>query len=594
MPTLDQALVLAILASMVVLFVWDRLRFDLVALLGLLAAMASGVVPPDRAFAGFGDQVVVIVASVLVLSAAVGKSGAVGRAVRRLEPRLRTTGARVAALTAGVTVLSAFMKNIGALAVFLPIAVQVARRGGTPPSALLMPMAFGSLVGGLVTLVGTSPNILVSRARAELAGQPFGMFDFAPVGLGVAAAALAFLAFGWRLLPVAGRRAPAAPSAAFAVEPYLAEAWLPKASPLVGRTVADLEARGGGEVAVAAIVREGGRRYVPAGHWTLFADDLLVLQSDPHALRRIVAEAGLRLAGVDGRPAKSLPAGGIGVVEAVVMPGSTLVGCSPAETRLREAHGLSLLAVARRGQGIATRLHQLRFQAGDVLVLQGAAEAMPDALRGLGCLPLVDRATGLGEPQRDVLPLVLLALAVAVVASGLVPVAAAFFGAAVLAVLLGVLTPREAYAALDLPILVLLACLIPISDAVGRTGGAELIAGGLAAIAGALPPVGAVVLVLVAAMALTPFLNNAAAALIMAPVAAGLASKLGLRPDPFLMAVAVGCACDFLTPIGHQCNTLVMGPGGYRFGDYWRLGLPLSAIVAAVATALIPLFWPLR
>jgi di/tricarboxylate transporter len=593
MLTLDQAIAFTIVAGMVALFVWDRIRYDLVALLGLLAAMASGIVPPEGAFAGFGDQVVIIVASVLVLGAAVGKSGVIGRAIRRLEPSMRTTGTRVAALTTGVTALSALMKNIGALAIFLPIAVQVARRGGTPPSALLMPMAFGSLVGGLVTLVGTSPNILVSRVRAELTGEPFGMFDFAPVGLGVAAAALVFLAFGWRLLP-AGRRAQAAPSAAFEVEPYLSEAWLPEGSPLVGKTVADLEARGAGEVTVAAIVREGGRRYVPAGHWTLFAGDLLMLRSDPHALHRLVAEARLRLGGADKSQGKRMPAGDVGVVEAVVMPSSALVGCSPEELQLREAHGVNLLAIARRGQGIATRLHHVRFQAGDVLVLQGNAGAMPDALKGLGCLPLVDRATGLGQPRQEYLPLMLVGLAMAAVALGLVPVAAAFFGAAVFAVLLGVLTLREAYEAIDLPILVLLACLIPISDAVGRTGGAELIAGGLAAVAGALPRFGAVALVLVAAMALTPFLNNAATALIMAPIAAGLAAKLGLNPDPFLMAVAIGAACDFLTPIGHQCNTLVMGPGGYRFGDYWRLGLPLSAIVVAVATALIPLFWSLR
>jgi len=578
---------------MMALFIWNRLRYDLVALLALLAAMASGIVPPDKAFAGFGDPVVVIVASALVLSAAVGKSGMIGRAIRHLEPRLRTTGARVAMLTAGVTVLSALMKNIGALAIFLPIAVQVARRSGTPPSMLLMPMAFGSLVGGLVTLVGTSPNILVSRVRAELTGQPFAMFDFAPVGLGVAGAALAFLAFGWRLLP-GGRRAQAPPSAAFEVEPYLSEARLPGGSPLVGKTVAELEARGEGEVAVIAIVREGGHRYIPAGHWTLFADDLLVLRSDPHSLQRIVAETGLRLAGVgNGRPKGSPPAGDVGVVEAVVMPGSALVGCSPEELRLREVHGVNLLAIARRGQEIATRLRQVRFQAGDVLVLQGAAGPMPDALRGLGCLPLVDRATGLGEPRRDVLPLLLLALAMTVVALGLAPVAAAFFGAAVLVVMSRILTLREAYEALDLPILVLLACLIPISDAVAGTGGAGLIAGGLAELAGALPPVGAVALMLVTAMALTPFLNNAATALIMAPIAASLATQLGLNPDPFLMAVAIGCACDFLTPIGHQCNTLVMGPGGYRFGDYWRLGLPLSVIVVVVATILIPIVWTL-
>ena len=579
---------------MVALFAWNRLRHDLVALLGLLAAMACGVVPPDKAFVGFGDQVVVIVASALVASAGVGKSGAIGRVVRRLEPHMRTTGRQVAVLTACVTVLSAFMKNIGALAIFLPIALQVARRTGTPPSSLLMPMAFGSLIGGLVTLIGTSPNILVSRVRSELLGAPFAMFDFAPVGLGVVLAGLAFLSVGWRLLP-AGRRAQAPPAAAFEVGPYLSEARLPVASPLVGKTVADLEALGEGDVAVVAIVREAGRRYIPAGNWTLFADDILVLQSDPHALRSIVEAARLRLVGSgDHGPARGRPAGDIGVVEAVVTTGSPLVGCSEEELRLREHHGVNLIAVSRRGQGIATHLRQVAFEPGDVLVLQGSVDVMPDWLKDLGCLPLVDRATGLGRSRQEYLPLVLLALAVAAVALHLAPVAAAFFAVAVLFVLLGVLTPKEAYNALDLPILVLLACLIPLSDAIASTGGAELIAGGLAFAAGALPPVGAVSLALVAAMAVTPFLNNAATVLIMAPVAVSLAGKLGLNPDPFLMAVAVGAACDFLTPIGHQCNTLVMGPGGYRFGDYWRLGLPLSAIVVVVGTVLIPLVWGVR
>ncbi|NOG71260.1 SLC13 family permease [Roseicella sp. DB1501] len=591
--TLDQVLVFAILAGMVALFIWGRFRYDLVALLALLAAMMCGVVPVEKAFAGFGDQVVVIIASALVLSAAVSKSSLIGRSIRHVEPRLRTTSARVAALTTGVTVLSAVMKNIGALAIFLPIAVQVARRSGTSPSMLLMPMSFGSLVGGLVTLVGTSPNILVSRVRAELIGQPFAMFDFAPVGLGIAGAALAFLAFGWRLLP-GGHGAQAARSAIFEVEPYLSEARLPEGSPLVGKSVAELEARSEGEVTVMAILREGDHRYVPAGHWTLYAGDLLVLRSNPHALQRIVAQTGLRLGDAGSGPVKTVSGSDIGVVEAVVMPGSALVGCSPAQLRLREVHGVSLLAIARRGQAIATRLRQLSFQAGDVLVLQGGSGAMPDALRTLGCLPLVDRATGLGERRHNVLPLLLLGMTMAVVSLELAPVAGAFFGAAVLAVLSGIVTLREAYEALDLPILVLLACLIPISDAVAGTGGAGMIAGGLAVVAGGLPPIGAVALVLLAAMALTPFLNNAATALIMAPIAASLATKLGLNPDPLLMAVAIGCACDFLTPIGHQCNTLVMGPGGYRFGDYWRLGLPLSITVIVVATTLIPIFWPLR
>jgi di/tricarboxylate transporter len=489
-----------------------------------------------------------------------------------------------------VTIMSAFMKNIGALAIFLPIAVQVARRSGTPPSKLLMPMAFGSLIGGLVTLVGTSPNILVSRVRSELLGVPFGMFDFAPVGLGVVAAGLAFLSVGWRLLP-GERRSQRSAAAAFEVQPYLFEAVLPATSPLVKKTVADLQAIGEGNVAVVAIIREKDRRSIPTGSSTLLADDILVLQGDPHTLRTIVEEGRLHLGG---ESTKGKRRSNVGVVEAVVMRNSPLVGCASTELRLRDRHGVSLIAISRQGQAITTHLRDVRFQAGDVLVLQGDLDDMPETLKNLDCLPLVDRATGLGRRRQEFLPLILVALAMVSVALNLIPVAVAFFGAAVLVVLFGVLTLREAYEAVELPILVLLACLIPISDAISSTGGAELIASALAAAAAALPPVGAVSLALVTAMALTPFLNNAATVLIMAPVGASLAGKLGLHAEPFLMAVALGAACDFLTPIGHQCNTLVMGPGGYRFGDYWRLGLPLSIIVIVVGTILIPLFWPLK
>lgn len=593
MPTLDQVLVFSILGVALVLFVWDRFRYDLVALMALLAALACGVVPMADAFKGFSDQVVVIVASALVISAGIGKSGLIGRAVRFMEPHLTSTGARVAALTAGVTVLSALMKNIGALAIFLPMAVQVARGSGTPVSALLMPMAFGSLVGGLVTLVGTSPNILVSRVRQEITGEPFAMFDFAPVGLAIAAAALVFLAFGWRLLPRDRQGQPSA-AEAFEVGPYMSEARVPEGSPMVGKTVAELEALADGEIVAVALLREGGRRYVPSGAWRLFAGDALILQGDPHRLTDLVAEAKLELAGAGKGPAKDLPTEEVGLVEAVVMPESALVGRTAREVRLREAHGLNLLAVARRGETIGARLRQVRIRAGDVLALQGPAGSMAEALRSLECLPLVDRATGLGQKRRDILPLVLLAVTMALVGFGILPVAPAFFGAAVLTVLCGVLTLQEAYEAIDAPILILLACLIPVSDAVASTGGAQLIAGGLAEVAGQLPAAGALALVIVVAMALTPFLNNAATALIMAPIAADLALRLGLQPDPLLMAVAIGCACDFLTPIGHQCNTLVLGPGGYRFGDYWRLGLPLSLIVVVVATLMIPIVWPLR
>lgn len=590
--TLDQILVFAIFGAMMVLFVWDRIRYDLVALLGLLAAIAVGLVPTKEAFKGFSDDVVVIVGSVLVVSAAISKSNLLRRLIRAMEPRLTSTALRVGALTAAVTVLAMFMKNIGALAIFLPIAVQLARRSGTPVSALLMPMAFGSLVGGLVTLVGTSPNILVSRAREELTGEGFKMFDFAPVGLGITLAALAFLSVGWRLLNGVGKRAES--GEAGGARAYLSEARVPEESAYVGQSVSALEAEGEGEVAVVALQRAGERTSDPDKRETLRAGDLLLLRGDPEAIRGLLAEAGLATNSADRGPVAELPQEQVGVVEAVIAPGSTLTGRTSRELRLRDTHGVNLLAVARRGRAVASRLKELRLRVGDVLVLQGAAEAMPAVLRDLGCLALAERGSDIGRQRGDWLPVGILGVAMLAVASGYVPVSIAFFAAAVAVVGIGLLTLREAYEAIDLPILVLLACLIPISDAVGRTGGAELIASGLAVGARHLPEIGALVLVMATAMALTPFLNNAATALIMAPVAVQLAKQLGMNPDPLLMAVAIGCACDFLTPVGHQCNTLVMGPGGYRFGDYARLGFPLTVLVVVVSAVLIPIFWPFQ
>jgi di/tricarboxylate transporter len=610
--TLPQALSFGLIAVIVAFFVWNRFRFDLVALFGLLAALALGVVPADKAFSGFSDQVVVLVASALVISAGVGKSTVIGRLVRKCEPFLTTTTRQVAALAFATTVLSIFMKNVGALAILLPIAIQIARRSKTPVSRLLMPMAFGSLIGGVVTLIGTSPNILVSRVRAELTGQPFAMFDFAPVGIGIAVTGLIFLVFGWRLLP-SNRQPPASAEQAFETDPYLTEVRIGEKSTLLGKTVGDLEALGEGDVEVVAIVREKRHRYTPAWHWELFSGDILVVRAEAVALRKLIEEAKLDLRAADDpeRDARSSknadgeksagekslrgePPKETAVVEAVVTGDSSLIGASARTLRLREHEGLSLLAISRSGEPINKRLSQIRFQVGDVLVLQGPSETMAESLSNLGCLPLLDRAIGLGRKRQELLPIALLAIAMLVVAFKLVPVTTAFFGAAVLMVGLGVLTLKEAYEAIDIPIIVLMACLIPISDSISSTGGAELIAGLLAVVADALPAKGALALMMGSAMLLTPFLNNAATVLIMGPIGASLAQKLGLNPDPFLMAVALGAACDFLTPIGHQCNTLVMGPGGYRFGDYSRLGLPLSFLVLVVGTLLIPLFWPLK
>ncbi len=587
--TLDQATAFGIIGVTILLFVSGRLPYDLVAMLALLAGVLTGIVPARDAFRGLSDDVVVIVAAALVISAAIGRSGVIERLMRPLLAGVDTEQRQVPVLVGSVTLLSMVTKNVGALAILMPVAIQLARRTGTSPSKLLMPMAFGSLVGGVVTLIGTSPNILISKVRYDLTGHGFRLFDFTPVGLSIAILGIAFLSFGYRLLP-AGRRAVAGMEAAFTLDGYVTEATLPAGSALAGNTVRALEALGDGEVTITGIVRERFRRLLPTPGLPLKGGDVLLLKGEPESLERIVARAKLLLPGKAGERA----ADGVSVVEGVIAADSSLVGQTGDGVALAARHGLSLLAVSRSGERIVQRLGALRLRAGDVVVLKGATDGLPTTIGALHVLPLAERVIALGESHRGWLPALVLVVAMTLVGIGAVPVAIGFFAAAVVLMTLRVVTVGEAYAHMEWHVLILLAALIPVSEAVRSTGGTALLAGWLEAPLRAVPAEASLAIIMVIAMLLTPFLHNAPTVLMLGPVAATLAGKLGLRPDPFLMAVALGCGCDFLSPIGHQCNTLVMGPGGYRFGDYWRLGLPLSILVVAAGVPLIAFFWPLR
>ena len=589
--TLPQSLAFGTLFVMMGLFAWGRIRYDLVALLGLLAAVIVGIVPHDKAFSGFGEDIVIIVASALIVSAAVARSGIIERILRPVSPYLTSTQSQVIALVMTVTVLSAFVKNIGALAMLMPVAFQLARRHGSSPSALLMPMSFGALLGGTITLIGTSPNIIVSRVRQELGGEPFTMFDFAPVGLGIAIVGVAFLAVGYRLLPQ-DRKGAASMDAAFDMEGYTTEATVPEGSSLIGKTVADLRALGEEDVDVLMVLRNHNRRYAPDKDVSFRAGDILLLEGEPDVLERVVGESGLKLVRDDKGQESDAPGDEIGVMEAVVGGDSMMVGRTSAQLRLYQRFNVNLLAVGRRGERIVHRMRAVKLRAGDVLVLQGNLNTMPETLGELRCLPLAGRNLRLGSGKQSLLPALVLLSTMALVSLHIVPVATAFFGAAVAMLAIRALSLREAYDVMEWPILILLGALIPVSDALRSTGGTDLIAGWLSQAGDLVPSYGALALIMVAAMAVTPFLNNAATVLVMGPIAATFAAKLGYTPDAFLMAVAIGAACDFLTPIGHQCNTLVMGPGGYRFSDYWRLGLPLSVIVVVVGVPLIALMWP--
>jgi len=590
--TMQQILAFAVIGGTMILFVWGRLRYDLVAGVALLVAVLVGVVPSDRAFSGFSDDIVVIVAGALVVSAAVARSGIIELALQPIAPHITSVRAQIVVLVGAVALLSAFVKNIGALAMMIPIALQMAKRSNRSPSIFLMPMAFGSLLGGTMTLIGTSPNIIVSRLRSDLFGQPFSMFDFLPVGLGLSAAGVLFLALGYRLLPKDRVGSPPL-GEAIDIKDYVTEARVKEGSGIAGQTVSDLRKHVEQEVMVTAIVRDQ-QRAAPLPDLVLQPNDIVLLQGEQAALERVVAQSDLELEG-ENRTSRTEETTNeeIGVIEAVIGPNSLLIGRAAGRLALHDRFNVNLLAVSRSGERFTERLRDIELRSGDVIVLQGVLANMPAHLRTLGCLPLAARQIRLGSVRRGLIPIAVLLAAMVLASTGTLSVGIAFFGAALLTILFGSLTLREAYETIEWPILVMLGALIPVSEAVRTTGGTDVIAQLLSSFAHTLPGWGAVAVMLLAAMMITPFLNNAATVLVMAPIAASFAQKLGYHPDAFLMAVAIGAGCDFLTPIGHQCNTLVMGPGGYRFGDYSRLGAPLSLLILLLGVPLIMIVWPL-
>lgn len=590
--TTPQFLAFAVIAGMMAAFLWGRFRYDLVAAAALLAGIATGIVPFDRAFTGFSDDIVIIVGSALLVSASVARSGIMELLIQRHFPANTSVRAKLALLVIIVAVLSAFVKNIGALAIMIPVAFQFARRSNTPPSVFLMPMAFAALLGGLMTQVGTSPNIIVSRVREELTGTSFSMFDFTPVGAMLTLAGFFFLVAFYRLLP---ERTPASEGLHEAIDipDYLAEARITAKSTVAGKTVSDLLKAAAGNARIASIMRADGLAITPLPDSVLREGDILLLEGDPPALDRLVAQAKLSL--TDGREVGAKEGDGdVEAVEAVVGENSILIGLSAQRLLLFDRYRANVLAVSRRGERIRERPGSITFRLGDIVVLQAERNRLPNVLRELGCLPLAERPILMGSVRQGLVPLAILGAAMLATAIGLLPVTIAFFAAAVLMVLFKTIPLRDVYAAIDGPILVMLAAIIPVSDALTTTGATDLIASGLVAVGTGQPAWAALVLVLVTAMAVTPFLNNAATVLVMAPIAASFASGLGYRPEAFLMAVAIGAGCDFLTPIGHQCNTLVMGPGGYRFGDYARLGFPLSVLVVLVGVPALLLVWPIN
>ena len=607
------------LAATLALFIWGRVRYDVVALAALLTCVLLGLVPPADAFAGFGHPAVITVAAVLVLSAGLQSSGAIDALARRALPLKSGPVLAIVVLTAVGASLSAFVNNVGAMAMLMPLALQVAAKNELPPGRVLMPLSFGTILGGMTTLIGTPPNLIVSGFRAQATGESFGMFDFSPVGLGVAVVGVAFLALlGWRLVP---RREPIG-AAGFDTGTYLTEARVKESGAVVGQSLREVEERlAEADAQIVGLVRGEVRLVAPHPARVVRPGDILVIEAEPEALSGVLTTLGLTLEesaeataakvergsetndeepGAVSSPSESEARSGekrrdqdIGFQELVVLPTSELVERTASDVEIRTVYGLNLVAISRQGRRSIRRLRSTRIRAGDVLLMQGTPDGIANFASETGCLPLAQRSIRIPDARKLVAATVVMAAAVAGAAFGLLPAAIAFVAGVVAFVLLKVLPVRRMYDAIDWPVIVLLGALLPVARAMETTGAADLIAGSLLEFFAQGRPVVALVLVLVVTMSLSDFMNNAATAAVMCPISISTAGQLGVDADAFLMAVAIGASCAFLTPIGHQNNTLILGPGGFRFGDYWRLGLPMEVLVVLVGVPLILVFWPL-
>ncbi|ATX65342.1 SLC13 family permease [Roseinatronobacter bogoriensis] len=616
--TPDQLLIFAILAATMGLFLWGRLRHDVVALMALMGCVVAGLVPAASAFEGFGHPAVITVACVLVLSQGLQNTGAVDWLARSVLPREAGQLTSIAALMGLGALLSGFMNNVGAMALLMPVAVQLSRRLNLTPGQVLMPLAFGTILGGMTTLIGTPPNLIVSGFREEAGFGHFGMFDFAPVGAAVAIAGVVFVALvGWRLVPA--RKSVSAEG--FDTGTYLTEVRVPAKSKAVGLTLRAFEREiHDSESQVVGLVRNEVRMTAPHGGRRIHADDILVMEADVEGLAEALSVFGIKLeeqgsshedekeqdqkSKAASSKSKSKPATedkddnanrdqDIVLRELAILPGTTIVGRSASDLRLRTRYGLNLLAVSREGHPPRARLRTLTLKSGDLLLMQGPAEVMADFIHDTGCVPLGERELRIPDARMAIIAGAIMLGAVAIVTAGLLPAAAAFTLGVIASMLLRTVPPRQVYTSIDWSVIVLLAALIPVAGAMQATGAAGLLARFMVETIAQGNAVVALVVVLVTTMFLSDVMNNAATAAVLCPIALGIASALGVNPDSFLMAVAIGASCAFLTPIGHQNNTLILGPGGFGFGDYWKLGLPLEVLVVAVSVPLLLLVWPL-
>jgi len=589
--TPDQITLFGLLFFVFVFLIWGRWRYDLVAFVALMVALLTGIVPKEDAFSGFGHPATVIIALVLVVSRGLSNSGAIELVARYLIDASRKLATHIAIMSGLAASLSALMNNVAALALLMPVDLQAAKKAGRSPALSLMPLSFASILGGMITLIGTPPNIVIAEFRGDALGEPYRMFDFAPVGLACAIVGVAYVALiGWRLLP-SQRQSTDAGRELFNLADYIAELRVPEGSSAIGKHVRDLdEAAARSDVEILGLIRRGRRLPGLARAVEIREGDNLIVEASPDNLEEALGSLQLEYVG---KGEAQLGSDDLVLNEVVLPESSALAGRSVRSLRLLYRYRVALVGVSRQGKRFSDNVRNLTLMPGDVLLLIGTDERISDTNNRLGLLPLADRGQRVIQRDKAWWAVGIFAAAIIFASVGLVYLPIALGCAAALYVLFNIVPIRDVYTSIEWPVIVLLGCMIPIGGALQATGGTALIAGSIVDISAGYSAVVVLTLLVIVTMTLSDVMNNTATAVIAAPIAVEIASRLGVSPDPFLMGVAVAASCAFLTPIGHKNNTLIMGPGGYGFGDYWRMGLPLEILIVVVSVPAILFFWPL-
>ena len=588
---MEITLTLLILLIAIILFATEWIPMDLVSLMVLLAVGLTGLVTPEEAFSGFSNPAVITVAAMFILGAGISHTGAISTLGERL---FRMTGhsqpLMIASIMGTVAFFSAFINNIGATAILMPVVITMAHRSKLPASKLLIPLAFGSLLGGVCTMIGTPPNILINTLLQEYTGQGFRIFDFTPLGLVLLACGISYMAlFGHKLLPI---RKSGTLTEAYQVKEYITEVEILNGSPLHGKTINQSMLESELNMKVRALLRKGRKYPRPKRNRKLYSGDILFLEGDPQGILKVRKEKGLAVVPERDNPLPGIPKQEIVVVEASLTSTSDMVGKTLRQERFSDTHGLTVLAIWRSGAPVVRKVDHVILRFGDVLLLQGPEVKVRHLAQGHGFLVLGGVAPVPYRPRRAPIAMATIVGVILMSVFGIAPIAIAATLGALIMVQTRCLTIKEAYDSIDWPIILLIAGTLPLGHAMENSGAAKLLAEMIISGVGSLGPWAVLCAVFLITFCLTEVMSHAAAAVLVAPIAYNTAIEMAVSPRPFFMAVAVAASMCFMTPISHQSNALVMGPGGYKFFDYTKVGAPLNILVWIIATLLIPLLFP--